>query len=224
MAGDPSDARRQRVLKHMNDGHKPELSHYLQHYASLSARAASPTPELRDMDFDRMIIRAGDGKDYSVLFMPPLSSWEDARARLVEMDATARAALGIDDVIITEYKPPTGFAAVVLGSIMFYFACFFSLPWITPGSTAWEAVESFFPGGNPWFRWVVKAIFYPVLAIHTVEAVVFDRTRMRRHRVPRWSKLWWQWEINCWMEGATSWQRIDALIASKRAEKEGKKH
>lgn len=211
------EQRRRRIINHMNNGHQQELTHYLQHFACVPHNIASASPELRDISLERMIIRVSGNHEYTVPFAPPLSSWEEIRSRSVEMDATARAS--IYDITITEYASPKGFGAFVFSLVSFYFACYISLPWVVPGSTAWNILETVFPGGPAWFRFIVKMIFWPVVAIHTSEAVVFDRTRMKRHGVQRWSNLWWKWEANCWIEGITAWKRIDAIIATKRAEK-----
>lgn len=218
-----TEARQKRIINHVNKDHKEALSHYLQHYGKVPKAAAStPTspPELLEVDLDSMTIRAGDGQQHNIPFTPALASWDEMRSRFVEMDATARDALY--DVTVTEYAPPKGAGAVVLGSILFYFSCYASLPLIVPGSPAGELVEGLFPGGLATFRWVVKAIFWPVILIHSTEAIAFDRIRMSRHNVPRWSGLWWLWEVNCWLEGFTCWKRIDAIIEEKRAAK-GKK-
>lgn len=222
-SADVTHARQQRVLNHVNKDHKEALSHYLQHFAKVPAIAASTPaspPALLEVDLSQMTIRSADGQQHVVPFTPPLSSWDEMRSRFVEMDATARDALY--DVTVTEYAPPDGPGAVVLGAILFFFSCYAGLPWIVPGSAPGRVLEAVFPGGLVGFRYIVKAIFWPVVAIHSAEAIAFDRTRMVRHGVPRWSGLWWAWEVNCWFEGFTCWKRIDAMVAKKRAAKEQK--
>jgi hypothetical protein len=221
MAADGSSAaRQQRILNHVNRDHKEALSHYLPHFANVPAAAASTPsspPELLDVSLEQMIIRAGDGQVHTVDFAPPLSAWDEMRVRLVEMDSDARDALY--DVTITEWAPPQGVAAVVFCAVGFYFLSYASLPLVVPGTTPWRILESVFPGGAATFRWLVKAIFFPVLGIHIVEAVALDQTRLQRHNVPRWSKLWWQWELNMFVEGFTCWKRIDAMVEAKKAAK-----
>lgn len=215
-----SAARQQRILNHVNRDHKEALSHYLQHFTKVPAAAASTPdshPELLDVSLEQMIVRAGDGQVHTIDFAPPLSSWDEMRVRLVEMDTTARDALY--DVTITEWAPPRGAAAAVFSAVSFYFVCYATLPLVVPGSAPWRALEAVFPGGAPAFRWLVKAIFLPVLGIHMAEAVAFDQIRLKRHGVPRWSKLWWIWELNMFVEGFTCWKRIDAMIKEKKEAK-----
>lgn len=128
-----------------------------------------------------------------------------------------------DVVTLTEYAAPEGFGAFVFSAVLFYFVCRASLPWVVPGSAAWDLVSAVFPGGPVWYHWVVKFIFWPTVLLHTGEAVVFDRVRLQRHGVPRGSKLWWLWTSNCWVEGVTTFKRIDRLVAAKRAQGSKKK-
>jgi hypothetical protein len=224
MASDSFEERRQRIIKHLNRDHQPELSRYLEHFASLPRDTASSNPQLIDVSLDRLLIRAGDGSDYSVPFVPPLSSWDEIRSRTVAMDAAARAALGgpSSNITLTEYAPPQGFGAFVFGAVLFYFFSHATLPWVQPGTAAWSIVSTIFPGGPLRYRWVVKSIFWPVIMLHTAEAVIMDLTRLRKHGVSRGSRVWWLWVTNCWVEGITTFKRIDGVIAAKRAQQGGK--
>lgn len=216
-----------RIITHMNTQHTRELSHYLRHYAGLSARAASSSPAITDMSLAGMTITTGSGSGrstYAVPFSPPLSSWADARPRVIAMDVAAREALGLSDVYITEYATPRGFDYVPFLGVVFYFVCATGLPWVVPGSLPWAVLETVFPGGPEWFRWTVKTIFWPVMGIHIAEAVWVDQSRLQKHGVARWSWLWWAWTSGIFFEGVTAWGRLDRMIAEKTAEKEAKKH
>lgn len=222
MAANDADAsRKEGIISHMNREHTRELSNYLRHYNSLSSRQAAK-PSLFDISFDTMHIRAG-GLNHTVPLIPPLQSWSDARPRLVEMDVTARKALGISDVIVTEYRAPIPVELAVFCSVAFYFFCAASLPWFLPGTTAWRVVDTIFPGGAAGYRWLVRALFWPVMAIHATEAFLFDRWRLRKYSVERWSSLWWTWELSCFIEGLGAWRRIDRLVAEKQKVKDSKK-
>ncbi|KAF5134885.1 hypothetical protein E5D57_005522 [Metarhizium anisopliae] len=211
-----------RILSHMNTSHTRELTHYLRHYCGLTpsqARGAS----LRDVTLQGMRIRAG-GADYVVHFKPALQSWNDVRPRVIEMDAIARKSLGISDIYMTAYRAPRFADALVMASVAFYFVSFLALPWIVPGSSIWSILTAYFPGGPEMFRWSVKLIFYPVLAIHLIEPMVLDATRLQKHGVDRWSGQWWMWVVSCFFEGLMVFKRFDSVIAEKRAQKEAKKH
>lgn len=120
---------------------------------------------------------------------------------------------------IAEYKPPRGLGVVVFSGVLLNVACFVGLPWLVPSSLPWRLLENGFPGGPTRFQSIIKISFWSLTAIHSLEVIAFDRTRMVRHGVRRWSSLWWKWILTCWVEGFTCWQRIDAMIAAKAEKK-----
>jgi hypothetical protein len=217
-----ADQRKARIVAHMNRGHARELSHYLRHYARASAAAAS-SPLLEDMTVDGMTIAARGGA-FAVPFAPPLASLDDARERLIAMDAEARAALGISDVVVDTWAAPSLAAAGVGLAVLFYFACYLTLPWTAPGSPAFALIDPLFPGGASTFRGITRAVFWPVIAIHFAEVVIFDRTRAHKYSIPRWSRTWWLWSATCFVCGFTAFSDVDALAARKKAEKDAKSH
>ncbi|KAL7959948.1 hypothetical protein V8C34DRAFT_277828 [Trichoderma compactum] len=212
-----------RIITHMNTQHSRELSHYLRHYVGLSARAATASPAIQDMSLAGMTIKTRNGT-YEVPFSPPLSSWAEARPRVIAMDVTSREALGISDIYLTEWAMPRGFDWVPLGGVVFYYICYAGLPWVAPGSAPWETLRLVFPGGPEWFLWTVRSIFWIVFGIHTVEVYLLDKWKLQKHGVPRFSWVWWAWASNIFIEGVTTWKRLDSIIAAKRAQKEEKKH
>ncbi|KAL6855280.1 hypothetical protein ACO1O0_006419 [Amphichorda felina] len=125
----------------------------------------------------------------------------------------------MDAATVTEFTPPEGFGAALFSSVLFFFLCRASLPWVVPGSWGWAAASALFPGGAEWYRYVVGAIFWPTVLIHTAEAVIFERVRLRRYSVPRGSRVWWLWLASCWVEGVTSFKRIDRLAKRGQASK-----
>ena len=218
MSPDPFQERRQRIIKHVNHDHKPELTRYLQHFAGLPYHVASSAPELRDVSFECMLIRVGGDQEHSVPFDPPLSSWDDIRSRLVEMDASAKKSLGRQDdkVTITEYTPPWGLDLPSAIGVCFWFFCYTYRSAVVPGSTPWNIAQKVFPGGAEWFLWVVNALFWPVILVHFGEMVVFERTRLTKANVERGSGLWFAWVATCFLEGYPSMKRFDRLVAAKR--------
>lgn len=220
-SSEPDTDRRNRIITHINTAHKPELSRYLRHFASVPPNSASPDDcSLVDVSHSCMVILAGDSNEYKIPFEPPLESWSDIRPRVVEMDAKARKALNEDseDIRLTTYAPPTGHGAVVFGSVLFYFVCRATLHLVTPGTKAWEMIDELWPGGVEWYAWVVKSIFWPTVILHTGEAVIFERVRMGRYGVNRGSGLWWKWMANVWIEGITTFSRAEKVVEAKRRE------
>ncbi|GKT87247.1 integral membrane protein [Colletotrichum tofieldiae] len=186
---------RDRITTHMNHDHKRELSFYLRHYAGLS-RSAATAPWLKDVTLEGMTIAAGGlgGKEYHVAFDPPLTSWAD------------------------------GFDVVVFGAVAFYFVCWLTLGFVLPGTPIWSFLQTGFPGGPRLYRWLVKAIFLPVLGIHLTECYWFHRTRLQKHGIDFGTGLWWTWIGSLFFEGVCGFRRFDSIVAAKKKENENKSH
>ncbi|KAH8677925.1 hypothetical protein BX600DRAFT_506919 [Xylariales sp. PMI_506] len=213
-----------RVITHMNKDHVAELEHYLRAYNGLSAGAASGA-QLTDMTLDAMTIRTASGATHTVAIAPPLANWSASRVRLVEMAGEALGRLGLSDVRVTQFRPPAGFDCVVFVSVAFYFVCAATRHLVVPGSPAWELLDAVFPfGGAVAYRWLVKAIFLPVLLIHIAEDYWMATTRLAKHRVPTGSLVWWLWIGSTFFEGVPSFKRFDRLVAEEKAKKEAQKH
>ncbi|KAF0318662.1 hypothetical protein K4K61_000293 [Colletotrichum sp. SAR11_59] len=218
---------RDRIMSHMNRDHKRELSYYLQHFAGLGRGAAS-SPWMKDVSFEGMTIAAGGlgGKEYFVAFNPALTSWEEVRPAVVDMARVSREALGYSDITVSHFEASSGFALIVGISVAFYFVCYLTLGFVLPGRPIWGFLQTVFPGGPLFYRWLVKTIFFPVLGIHLTECWWFHRTRLVKHGIEPGSSVWWQWVSSLFFEGYPGFQRFDALVAAKRKEQAeaGKSH
>lgn len=220
MASSEDQQRGERIASHMNSQHRLELSHYLRHHHSLSARTASPAT-LTAMTLSSMNITDRNGASHVVPITPPLNTWADARPRLADMDALARKHLGLSDVTLDTYQPPRpGLEVSVFAAVLFYFFCYATLPVVVPGSSIYSIIDSFWPRGVTAYRWLVKTIFWPVIAIHASEVILLDIKRLQPYGVERFSRLWWIWETSCFIEGFGTFKRTKAIVDQKRAEKE----
>ncbi|KAF9877561.1 integral membrane protein [Colletotrichum karsti] len=219
-AGAPVDPR-ERIMTHMNRDHKRELSFYLRHYAGLGRGPAS-APWLKDVTFEGMTIAAGGlgGKEFFVAFEPPLKSWEDVRPAVVDMARVSREALGYSDITVSHFEAASGLALVVFISVAFYFVCWLTLGFVLPGTPIWGFLQTVFPGGPLFYRWLVKTIFLPVLGIHLGECYWFHKTRLLKHGIEAGTGLWWTWISSLFFEGYPGFQRFDAIVAGKRKEQE----
>ena len=220
-------ATKQRIITHMNNDHASSLAHYSQHYCKLSARQSAGTI-LKDLDLNGMTIfapSASPRKEHHIPFDPPMTSFSEARPRVVEMDKASRKALGISSIVIDRYIPPTApFHAFVFGICGFMFTQFIFYNQITPGTFYYDTVLSYFPGGAETFKWLVRKLALPVLAIHMGEAYLMDRSRLRKYGVQRFSVLWWKWVSSCFIEGFGCFARIDSEVKRKEKEAEKAKH
>jgi len=50
-----------------------------------------------------------------------------------------------------------------------------------------------------------------MVSIHLFETALM-RQRMKRHSVVTGSGVWWAWILSCFVEGITSFKRIDAFV------------
>ncbi len=220
----------QRIIKHMNADHRDSLIRFLEHKHSLSSASAS-TAHLADIELSWMLITFRSPSFLPIFttrvlvdFEPPLQSYKEVRERLVNMDKDAIEALGRDDITVKEYKRPRGFHTVVFTAVILTVAVFWTSRNFKPGST----LHDNFLYGSPnitWFlRTVQPIVFWIIVTLHPVEALWMDRTRLRKHSVPRLSGLWWKWMLSTLVEGVGAFQRLDAMVMKKRLDKERQKH
>ncbi|KAI0484506.1 hypothetical protein GGR56DRAFT_27754 [Xylariaceae sp. FL0804] len=232
------EAQKARLMAHMNKDHAAELSQYLRAFNGLSARAAARA-QLVDLTLDSLTIRCGSGTTHTVAVSPPMASAADARARLVDMAQRAQRALGIGDVQVRAWTPPQrrGGGAVSFAGVAFYFVCAAAVFGFGLGTGSGGGFGGDGDGNGGWldavwrplggaqgFRWLVKAMFVPVLAIHVAEAVLFARTRLARHGAVMDDGVWWLWVASTFFEGYPSFKRFDAMVEAERRKKEAAKH
>ncbi|KKF95576.1 hypothetical protein CFO_g2085 [Ceratocystis platani] len=243
-----------RIITHMNHDHARELTHYLRAFSGLSAHAARSKPTLADVSLDQLTLTtatAGGGLEtHTIPLSPPLANLGEMRTRLIEMDVTAREQLGgISDISMSGcYKAPRGFDAVVFFLVATYYMQWAALDWVAAAHAAattgasggdldwatsagnavwlfWDAVFSALgAGGWAGYVMVVQAIVIPVLLIHIVEGIWFERSRLDKHDVVRFEASWWLWMMSVFFEGFPAFARFDRVVAEKKRVKEAKKH
>lgn len=217
-------AAKERIISHMNKDHQKSLNYYLQHYCHLSARAASKA-KLIDISLTTLTLLDSNSKTHTIPLDPPMTSYSEARPRVVEMDHIARAALGISSIQITEYSPPTKpMHITIFGLCVLTFIVFTTQQWIVPGTFVYDKILPWYPGGPKFFLWFTKTIALPTLALHLGEAYWLERTRLRKYGVERGTALWWKWTLSCFIEGFGCFQRADEVIRRKEKEAEKAKH
>lgn len=172
-----------------------------------------------------MTLQTTDGKIHTIPLKPAMTSFADARVRSVEMDREARAALGISHIRITEYeRPRKPFHVFVFTICLFTFALFASRRYIVPGTSFYDVVLPWFPGGAHMFLKVVDKVALPTVIIHIAETWWLERSRLRKYGVQRGTGLWWKWVGSCLVEGFGTFARIDGTVKRKMVEAEKAKH
>ena len=128
-------------------------------------------------------------------------------------------------VTVQQFNRPQGFDWAVAFGVALNFVCFglARAGLVEPGSAVWGFLEAiWFPGGPTGFKWLVNAIFLPVLAIHVTEVWWLDRTRLVPNGVRRGSILWWLWMGSCFFEGVMAFKRFDRIVEGLRSAKQGR--
>lgn len=216
------DAVKQRIMKHMNADHQDSLVRYLEHYAHLSSYAASDA-YLKDMSHSAMIILAS-GKQHTVPISPPLSSWSDARLRVVAMDEDARKALGRSDISVTKYIPPPKSSWPVYAWVGWTLVTMLRRDNFLPGGWVYDNLYRYIPRyaelNYKWQPWVLPLI----LILHTIEPIAFMMPRLRKHSVPTGSSVWWKWMVSNCTEGFPAFMRFDKYVKEQEEKKAKAKH
>jgi hypothetical protein len=214
-----------RIITHMNADHPDSLRRYLEHYSSLSS-FASRNASLKDMTLSSMTIASSSSQTHIIPIDPPLQSWSEARARVVEMDKTATKALGRSDITVTRYQRPVKlweWGVAIAGTV--YLTVFSSRDNFLPGSVPYNLVLKHLPAAVAEFGYKFwPYVYWPTIVIHAVEAVAMAATRLRKHSVPLGSALWWKWIVGTFFEGFANFLRFDVIVAEEKKRKEKARH
>lgn len=153
-----------------------------------------------------------------------MTSWADARGKLVALDAAATAGLKRSNITVKKYVKPTGFMAVIFFLVVITFALFSRPANFEPGSWLYDYVWVYIPGfARSRHRMQPLALFF-MFGIHGVEAVWMITSRLRKHTVPTFSRLWCAWVLSCFFEGTGSFVRFDKIVEEETRRKEKLKH
>ncbi|KAG9185512.1 hypothetical protein G6011_08056 [Alternaria panax] len=227
-------AAKQRIIKHMNADHHdssqvsspdiiPQIRRYVEAYAAKSM-FQSRSAQMVDINLNQMVFSCG-GQQSIVAFDPPMKAMREARERLVQLDKDALQTLGRSDIAVTNFIPAWtkpahlwNFTQCVLTMLL--------LPrqanW-QPGSLLYDTLLYPVPGFASFVARIGWIVFVCMVPIHAVEAVIMAR-KLAKHGCTFMDVVWWKWVGTCFIEGFTSFLRLNALVEEKRTEKEAKKH
>ena len=232
--GPPTDAAMQdRIIKHMNADHADSLALFLQHYNKLSPSMAS-NPHLDSFTLDQMTIKSSYGRSLIPL-SPPLTSYAEARERMVQMNQTALTGLNLSSITINEYVPPMmGWQVLLFGLSLVSFVSFSPFGSRDLGPNAphsrvnllymFWSLGGLVPKLSYFAHDIATYMFVFLVVVHGGETIWLAVSRLRKHRVKVGSLVWWQWVLSCFVEGFGSFMRFDQLVREKEEEKAGKKH
>ena len=150
-----------------------------------------------------------------------MSSYRDARERVVQMDKECLQALGKSDITVKEFVPPTGFYALAFIIIATTFVAYSQRWWFAKG----ELVERVLGSGFARFSFTIQPwLITGMVGLHGAEMLYFVRNKLRKHSVNPRTALWWQWVGFTFIEGQLAFRRFNDLVNNKRDEKEKQKH
>lgn len=216
-------AAKQRIITHMNNDHQDSLIRYLEHFCHLSSASARHA-RLTDISFDHLTLQANGRSSYEIPVKPPMTAWADARPRVVAMDAEAVAGLSRSDITVKRYTRPKGVTAVVSAFILITLLVFMKPSNFQPGSFLYDLVLVFTPEFAQFCFKVQPLVFCTTIIVHSGECIYMARSRLQKHTVPTFSKLWWKWVLSTSLEGLGSFARFDEIVEEERLKRENAKH
>ena len=217
------EAMKQRIITHMNKDHQDSLIRYLQYYTQLSSFSAR-NAHLVDISFDSLTILSSDGRPHAVPIKPAMTSWPEARPRVVAMDGEAVAGLRASNITVKKYKPPRGFMTVVFIACLLTNISFCRRANFDSGSVFYDALLKHVPSFAK-FCWTIQPlIFWLVVVVHGGETAWMVKRRLGKHTVRMFSRVWWMWVLSCSVEGIGSFVRFDECVREEIAKREGVKH
>lgn len=214
---------KQRIITHMNNDHQDSLIRYLRYYAQLSSFSAR-NAHLADISFTDLTILSSSGTPHTVPIKPAMTSWSEARPRVVAMDAEAVAGLGVSDITVKKYKPPRGFMTVVFVACALTHIFFCRRANFEPGSILYDALLKYVPSLANFCRTIQAPLFWFMIVVHGGEAAWMAKSRLEKHTVRVFSRVWWMWVLSCYMEGFGSYVRFDECVREEQEKREGMKH
>lgn len=179
---------------------------------------------MTDIDLNQMKFSCG-GQEVVITFDPPMKSLREARERLVQMDKDSLQALGRSDIAITTYIPPY----VKLFHLYNFSQCLAAYILLSrpanfkPGSLVYETILFKVPSFAEFVARICLLTLFIMLPIHIFETGLMAR-KLARHGLTFFEPIWWKWMGSCFVEGITSFWRLDGHIEEKKREKEAKKH
>ncbi|KAG9887851.1 hypothetical protein KCV05_g11370, partial [Aureobasidium melanogenum] len=212
-------AAKARVISHMNADHHDSVIRYLENYHHLPSYQAY-NGKISDVSLEYIAFECA-GMKYRTPLDPPMSSFREARERLVQMDKECIEALDRSDITIKEFIAPTGLYLVLFVIVSTTLVAFRTRTNFESGSF----ISAMVPKSFARFCWTIQPfIWYGMLAIHGAETWYMARGRLRKHNINIRSRVWWLWTATTFIEGVGAYNRFDNMVHKKRAEKDKQKH
>ncbi|MCJ1280831.1 hypothetical protein MMC26_000148 [Xylographa opegraphella] len=214
---------KERIIQHMNQDHQDSLVRYLEHKCHVSSYYAR-NAHLEDITFNSMTITSGKGCRYVIPVDPPLTSWSEARSRVVAMDAECIDGLKRSNITVKKYKRPKGVWIIAPFLVAGTMTAFSKRSNFEPGSFLYDYLLKSVPDFAKFCHTIQPYLLPGVIMIHTTEAAHMASSRLDKHSVPRFGALWWKWVISTFFEGIDAFKRFDRIVADQEDLKAKLKH
>lgn len=146
-----------------------------------------------------------ESRTYRKPFEPPMTSYREARERVVEWDKECVSGLNRSDITVKEFLPPSGAYSIVFAVVSATFVAFCRRSNFVPGGL----ISRFVPEIFVHFCWTIQPIlFYSMLVIHVVEAAHMATGRLRKHCVNPRTAVFWKWVGTTFIEGFGAFKRF----------------
>lgn len=119
-----------------------------------------------------------------------MGTYREARERVVHLDKECRQALGLSDITVKQYLPPTGSYAVPFLVILSTMFAYSQRYWFAKG----QLVERMLGSSFARFSFVIQPyLLGSLILIHGAEALYFAYAKLAKHSVNIRSRNWWLW-------------------------------
>lgn len=154
-----------------------------------------------------------------------MKTLREARERLVQLDKDALEVLGRSDITVAAYIPPYVHPLHMFNFTLCFlvYVAFSRRSNFRPGSLLYDSLLVHLPGFGRFCLAIQPLLITVMLGIHLLETGLMAK-KLRRHGLTPLDGLWWAWAGSCFVEGITSFKRMDGLIEGKQREKAAKKH
>lgn len=211
----------------MNEDHQDSLIRYLRHYNQISSFSAR-TATLSAVDLSALTISTCPTplatRTYQIPTNPPLNSWADARPRFVAMNNEACSGLGCSPITVKEYVPPSGLMLVNFSLCFWTLSTFCRRAHFVPGSLYYAFLFQYIPSFSSFCYTIQPLVFYAMVAVHLAEIIYMERSRLRRHTVRMFNRVWWTWLLSDFVEGWPATMRLDRLVKKEEEKQAKQKH
>lgn len=140
------------------------------------------------------------------------------------MYTKAGTGLNRSDISVKKYTRPKGLMTIPFIAVACTLLAFCRRGNFQTGSFLYDTVLIYAPGFAQWCFKIQPLILYPVLVIHSGECIYMERSRLQRHTVPRFSKVWWMWMLSTFFEGTGAFMRFDEIVKEEKVMKANKEY